>query len=150
MLRRLFVPSAALLALTCSTPTIAALKECCTSPNCVQPRVYTGCCLPGTSRGSSDILPDYTVNRPEPEYPAAAKAAHISGQVVVRIVIDERGRVVWARAISGHRLLQEAALKAACHARFRPIRLVKAMYPTMRYGKAVKYSGSLEYSFVLQ
>lgn len=43
--------------------------------------------------------------------------------VAVRVVVDEEDRVEKAEAISGHPLLQEAAVEAAYHARFRPTKL---------------------------
>jgi len=48
----------------------------------------------------------------DPEYPALTRQAHISGTVVIDAVIDERGNVIQARAVSGHPLLISAALGA--------------------------------------
>jgi hypothetical protein len=62
----------------------------------------------------------------------------ISGQVVVQIVFDESGKVVWSHAISGPAALQKFAEDAASKAEFRPFRLE---------GKAEKVSGVLIYRF---
>lgn len=78
---------------------------------------------------------------PNPAYPAIARAAHASGTVAVEVVIDERGCVQSARAISGHPLLQQAAVEAACHASFAPTRLS---------GQPVKVKGVLNYNFVVE
>ena len=45
-------------------------------------------------------------------YPQIAKAAHVFGKVVIRAIIDESGRVINARAISGPPLLYMAAVDA--------------------------------------
>jgi protein TonB len=56
----------------------------------------------------------------QPEYPALAMQARVSGVVVVDAVIDERGNVVGARAVSGHPLLVPAALKAVLQWKYEP------------------------------
>jgi len=56
----------------------------------------------------------------QPEYPALAMQAHVRGTVVVNAVIDERGNVVQARALSGHPLLIAAALKAVLQWKYEP------------------------------
>ena len=58
----------------------------------------------------------------KPCYPALARAANVSGSVVVIMVVDEGGFVLWAHALTGHPLLQPNALKAACQWRFEPAR----------------------------
>lgn len=56
---------------------------------------------------------------PQPEYPQGAKAARVKGKVRAEVLIRvETGEVVWTRILSGHALLQEATIKAACEARF--------------------------------
>jgi TonB family protein len=76
---------------------------------------------------------------PAPNYPPAAKASRITGPVPVRIVFDERGEVLAAEVIAGHPLLRQAALEAACRARFEPV-LIE--------GKPVKVTGIVTYMFV--
>lgn len=62
----------------------------------------------------------YSVN---PVYPPLAQEAHIWGTVVVEAVIDEHGNVVQARAVSGHPLLIDAALKAVLQWKYEPTSL---------------------------
>ena len=62
----------------------------------------------------------YSVN---PLYPPLAREAHIRGTVVVEAVIDERGNVVQARAVSGHPFLIDAALKAVLQWKYEPTTL---------------------------
>jgi TonB family protein len=88
----------------------------------------------GVLNGKATILP-------QPVYPAIARAAHASGDVTVEITVDETGNVVAAHAVSGHPLLQAAAVAAARQASFKPTRL---------NGEPVKVSGALVYSFAAQ
>lgn len=48
-----------------------------------------------------------------PAYPSIAKAAKVEGDVVVEISIDQDGNVTSGHIVSGHPLLQQAALSAA-------------------------------------
>jgi TonB family protein len=75
---------------------------------------------------------------PKPEYPAIAKASHASGTVVVQVTVDEIGKVISAHAVSGHPLLQAAAVKAAYQARIEPTKLAD---------RPVKVTGTLTYNF---
>jgi TonB family protein len=85
------------------------------------------------------LLNGKAITLPKPEYPAAARQANISGTVVVQVTIDEYGNVIAARVVSGHPLLQAAALAAAREAKFSP---------TFMMGEAVKVNGVLTYQFV--
>ncbi|MDT7690215.1 MAG: periplasmic protein TonB [Acidobacteriota bacterium] len=90
---------------------------------------------------SGGVLNGNALSRPMPAYPTIAKAARAEGTVVVRIVIDESGNVMSAMAVSGHPLLQQAAVDAARQATFSPTRLS---------GRPVKVSGVITYNFVLE
>lgn len=87
------------------------------------------------------ILNGKAISLPKPEYPAEAKQAKASGNVVVQVTIDESGIVSEAKALSGHPLLVQAALNAAVQARFTPTTLM---------GDPVKVAGVLVYTFVAQ
>ena len=87
---------------------------------------------------SGGVLNGKAITLPPPEYPAVAKAAKASGNVTVEITIDEEGNVVSARSVSGHPLLQSAAVTAARQARFTPTKVS---------GQAVKVNGVLVYTF---
>lgn len=78
---------------------------------------------------------------PKPEYPPIARAAHVQGTVEVQVVIGFDGSVIAAAAISGHPLLQAAAVNAARQARFTP---------TKYKGEPVKVAGVIQYNFVAQ
>ncbi len=78
---------------------------------------------------------------PKPPYPPIAKQAGVQGMVNVQVLVDETGRVISAKAISGNPLLMHAAQQAALAARFSPTTLGE---------QAVKVSGVITYNFVLQ
>lgn len=90
---------------------------------------------------SGGVLNGKAVSKPAPAYPTAARAAGVSGTVVVLITVDECGRVESARPLSGPALLQTASTEAAYQARFSPTRLS---------GRPVKVSGTITYNYLLQ
>ncbi len=61
---------------------------------------------------SGGVLNGKAVHLVIPPYPAIARSAHASGAVNVQVLIDENGNVISARAMSGHPLLQAAAVAA--------------------------------------
>jgi TonB family protein len=93
---------------------------------------------PGASIVSGGVLDSKATSKPDPTYPPVAKAVKASGAVVVQVIVDEQGKVISARAVSGHPLLRSAAEAAARQARFSP---------TMLAGRPVKVSGTLTYNF---
>ena len=90
---------------------------------------------------SGGVLNGKAVRLVQPPYPAIARSAHASGQVKVQITIDENGNVVSASPISGHPLLQGAAVAAARQSKFTPTKLS---------GMPVKVTGVIIYNFVAQ
>jgi protein TonB len=90
---------------------------------------------------SGGVLNGKAINLPKPAYPPIARAAHAAGTVVVQVLIDENGNVVSAHAVSGHPLLQAAAVGAARSAKFSPTKLS---------GQPVKVTGVIQYNFVAQ
>jgi TonB family protein len=55
------------------------------------------------------------------DYPDHAKRANIAGEVVVEVMVDEKGKVMTARALSGPAALRNPALLAARDWRFTPL-----------------------------
>ncbi|HKQ50978.1 MAG TPA: energy transducer TonB, partial [Pyrinomonadaceae bacterium] len=90
---------------------------------------------------SMGVVNGMAISLPKPVYSAIAKAAHAAGVVNVQVLIDEQGKVVSARAMSGHPLLQREAVQAALQARFSP---------TLLSQQPVKVSGVITYNFVRQ
>src|SRR5207237_2724353 len=96
---------------------------------------------PQTQRLTSIVLASKVISLPQPPYPIMAKQIRAQGSVNVQILVDERGKVVSAQAVSGHPLLTSAAREAALRARFTP---------TLLNGQPVKVQGVITYNFVLQ
>jgi protein TonB len=90
---------------------------------------------------SGGVLNGKAIRLVQPPYPAIAKAAHASGQVTVRVILDENGNVISATPVSGHPLLQASAVAAARASKFSP---------TLLSGQPVKVTGIVIYNFVLQ
>jgi TonB family protein len=118
------------------TPTVEPTPSPTNSPN-IEPK-------PSPTSSpllNAGVLNSRAVNLPKPVYPATAKQVGASGSVVVRVIVDEEGNVVSAKAVSGHALLRPAAEAAAIQAKFTPFVLE---------GKLTKASGLILYNFVLQ
>jgi len=86
------------------------------------------------------IINSEAISLPKPPYPQMAKQLHIQGTVSVQVLIDETGKVVSAKAISGSPFLASEAQKAAYQARFSP---------TFLGDQPVKVSGVITYNFLL-
>jgi periplasmic protein TonB len=90
---------------------------------------------------SGGVLNGKAIRLVTPAYPAIARSAHASGAVQVQVLIDENGNVISAHAVSGHPLLQAAAVGAARASKFSPTKLS---------GQPVKVNGVIIYNFVAQ
>ena len=90
---------------------------------------------------SGGLLNGKAISLPQPQYPPVARAAKASGTVVVQVTIDENGNVTSANAVSGHPLLQAAAVVAARGAKFSPTKLS---------GQPVKVTGIIQYNFAAE
>ncbi|HST20976.1 MAG TPA: energy transducer TonB [Blastocatellia bacterium] len=95
---------------------------------------------PKIIRKSGGVLQGSAVRRAEPAYPPLAKAAKVSGSVVVEVTVDEDGKVIAARAIAGHPLLKDSAVAAARNWKFTP---------TMLAGTPVKVIGTITFNYNL-
>lgn len=87
---------------------------------------------------SIGVANGFATHLPKPPYPAAALAINIQGKVDVQVTIDETGKVISAKAASGHPLLRPAAERAAWGARFSP---------TLLSNVPVKVTGVIVYNF---
>lgn len=90
---------------------------------------------PPTSGG---VVNGKATSLPKPVYTAAAKAVNAVGDVNVQVLIDEKGNVVSAKALSGHLLLRDSAERAARIAKFTP---------TVLSNQPVKVTGIIVYKF---
>ena len=93
---------------------------------------------PKIVRKSGGVLQGSATRRVTPTYPPLARAARVSGSVVVEVTVDESGNVMSARAVSGHPLLKDAAVAAARGWKFTPTQLS---------GVPVKVIGTITFNF---
>jgi protein TonB len=77
----------------------------------------------GPIRPGGDIKAPVRTAYVAPIYPDIARAAGVGGTVVLECTIDPSGHVVDARVISGHPLLNEAALNSVRQWRYTATRL---------------------------
>ena len=89
---------------------------------------------------SKGVITGLAIQLPKPVYTEIAKRARAQGSVSVQVLIDESGRVISAKALSGSPFLTVEAQKAAMQARFAP---------TLLSNQPVKVSGVITYNFVL-
>jgi TonB family protein len=82
--------------------------------------------------------PGEVITKVQPVYPAIAKQANASGEVRVEVIIGENGRVISAKAVSGHLALRSAAEDAAWKWVFKP---------TEAGGKPVQVKSTLSFIF---
>ncbi len=61
---------------------------------------------------------------PAAEYPVSARSEHVSGTVKVRVMVDQKGRVIAVKVIEGDRRLRSSAIAAAQKATFLPENLI--------------------------
>ena len=92
-------------------------------------------------RVGGNVKPPRLISSPAPEYPQLAKAAKISGTVIIDAVIDEKGNVVEAHVISGPGLLIPAALKAITSWKYEP---------TYLDGEPIEVRMHVDVNFLLQ
>lgn len=88
---------------------------------------------------SGGILNGKALKLAKPTYPRTARETGASGVVQVRVVIDETGKVIYAKAISGHPDLWKVSEDAASQSEFSPTKLA---------GQPVKVSGLIQYNFI--
>jgi TonB family protein len=88
---------------------------------------------------SDQILNGRALSLPRPEYPQDAIRVRAYGVVIVKVTIDEAGKVIEAKATCGNPYLRKASEAAAARARFSP---------TFKDGQAVKVTGIVTYNFM--
>ena len=99
-------------------------------------------CIPAPSRVriTQAVMANRVLTRVEPVYPPEARSAHITGLVVVRIVIDKNGEVLNAEYVSGLPMLVPAAIEAIKQWKYQPFLL---------NGETVEVETTVETSFIL-
>jgi protein TonB len=69
---------------------------------------------------SSGVMAGNLLAKTLPQYPAIPKAAHIQGTVVLQATISKSGSIQNLKVISGHPMLQQAAMDAVRSWRYKP------------------------------
>jgi protein TonB len=73
-------------------------------------------------RITGQLVTPALLNRVEPVYPAAASEAHLSGSVILEVVVDTQGRVESVKVLrSRHPWLDNAAIQAIREWRYSPL-----------------------------
>lgn len=75
---------------------------------------------PDGQKVQEGVLLGDVITRVQPLYPVSAKKVNASGKVEVRVSISVKGHVIEAEAVSGHKLLRQAAVDAARRWVFKP------------------------------
>ena len=97
--------------------------------------------VPKLLKVSQGVLTSKALFLATPNYPALARPIKVQGIVTVQVLIDETGKVISAKAISGHPILIPEAQRAAMQSRFSP---------TLLSNQPVKVSGVITYNFKMQ
>lgn len=84
------------------------------------------------------VINGKATNLAKPAYPLEARASRASGAVSVQVIINESGKVIFACALSGNKLLYDASEAAAYQSTFQP---------TTLSGQPVKVFGVIVYNF---
>ncbi len=88
----------------------------------------------------SEFINSRALSLPKPPYPPLAKQIKVQGTVVIQVLIDETGKVLSAKPVSGNPMLIPESQRAAMQARFSP---------TTLNGVPVKVSGMISYNFLM-
>jgi periplasmic protein TonB len=75
---------------------------------------------PQRVRVSQGVMDSMKTRDVQPEYPNEAKKKHISGDVLLKAIIDREGHVAELTLISGNSILAESAVKAVKQWRYKP------------------------------
>ena len=60
------------------------------------------------------------ISRPDPVYPAIARAAHVQGAVILHAIISKQGTIEDLQVVSGPPMLTRAAVDAVMRWRYKP------------------------------
>jgi periplasmic protein TonB len=89
---------------------------------------------------SEGVMEAALIRKIQPEYPALARIAHVSGAVRLRAIIGSDGKIRELEVINGNSFLQAAALAAVRGWRYRP---------TLLNGQPVEVETLITVNFVL-
>jgi protein TonB len=90
---------------------------------------------------SSGVIQGLIISKVQPVYPPIARAAHVSGTVVLHITISKTGAVENVQVVSGPAMLQNSALDAIRQYRYKPFLL---------NGEPTEVDGTITVNYVSQ
>jgi TonB family protein len=80
------------------------------------------------------------VSLPKPYFPLLARQLRISGEVLVEIITDENGKVIYAKVLKGNGLFVQSVKATICNSKF---------IPEIYCRKLVKTKRIIRYIFIL-
>jgi tetratricopeptide (TPR) repeat protein len=95
----------------------------------------------GQSSTMGGIMPGRALSLPRPDYSAEARANRVAGSVVMKVRVNEAGKVIELKSLCGHPLLVKGSEPAVWRARFEPA-VIK--------GQPVQFTSTVIYNFVHQ
>jgi protein TonB len=90
---------------------------------------------------SSGVIAGLIISKVQPVYPPIARAAHVSGTVVLHITISKTGAVENVQVVSGPAMLQNSAVDAIRQYRYKPFLL---------NGEPTEVDGTITVNYVAQ
>ncbi len=96
---------------------------------------------PSIEYAKDEVLKGTATKKVQPEYPRVALSERLGGRVLVKVLIDENGRVLEAKRLCGPDLLVPVSEIAASKWEFSP---------TVHKGNPIKVQGILTFNFTLQ
>jgi TonB family protein len=87
------------------------------------------------------VLDSHALFLGKPTFPVYARGNHISGRVVVKVIVDKDGKVLSAQVIEGPSVFREVSEESARRSTFSPAEFC---------GKPARVSGIITYNFVAQ
>jgi periplasmic protein TonB len=88
-----------------------------------------------------DVLAGKLLFKVDPKYPRLAQLTHVSGSVILEATVDEEGNVVGIKVLSGHVLLNDAAVEAVKQWKYSP---------TVLNGEPIKVQAAITINFNLR
>jgi len=89
-------------------------------------------------KNSGGVINGRAIELVQPAYPAMARSAHASGEVIVRVLINKEGKVIAAQIVDGDPMFRATSIRAAKASRFNP---------TLVDGKPVNVVAQIVYNF---
>lgn len=74
----------------------------------------------GKTQIDSQTAEEQATKKVDPQYPPAAQAAKIQGDVIIHVLIDKKGHVAKAKIMTGDSMLADAAMTAAKQWQYTP------------------------------